>query len=85
MAAIEIIDAFEEEYYPMSFDANGDRARDFTNGWCAAKAAEVQKPSHNTASMPCPLWSKGRTCKVFNPTVYSCGDYQCSIGGTQHT
>jgi len=52
MAAKDIVAAFEKEY-EMSFFSNRDRARDFTNGWCAAKAMEVQKPSHNKPSAPC--------------------------------
>ena len=51
MAAKDIVEAFEKEYYPMDFFTNQQCSQHFTKGWCAAKAVEVQKPSHNTASL----------------------------------
>jgi len=50
MTAIEIVEAFEKEYYPMDFFSNQQCSQHFTRGWCAAKSAEVQKTSHNTGS-----------------------------------
>lgn len=61
MAAKDIVEAFEKEY-EMSFLSNPDRARDFTNGWCAAKAAGVEKPTHSSESAPCPTC--GAACTV---------------------
>jgi len=53
MAAIEIIEAFEKEYFPMDFFCNQQSASHFTKGWCAAKAAEAQKTSHNSDYAKC--------------------------------
>jgi len=51
----------------------------------ALESADALKPSHNTASMPCPLWCADSPCRIFDGSVYKCGPYQCSIGGAQHT
>ena len=75
MAAKDIVEAFEKEYYPMDFFSNLQCSHPFALGWCAAKADMKKNKSTNIKSIvkEADILRKthpSKDCRSFAESVY---------------